>query len=1829
MKKITSVLIANRGEPVKRATRTLRRMGLKVITVATSEDLSQPWIATSDHVNLIPSYLDAAAIIEAARASKADAIWPAWGFLSENASFAKLVTEAGLTWIGPSPHVIEIMGSKSEATKAAIKAGLKTIPEVVIDGESATAASLALVEEACAKMGFPVLFKPALGGGGQGQEIVHDARQIKSAWENVCVINARQFQQGPVLVQRYFTEARHIEAQVLADQHGHAVIMGERDCSIQRRNQKVIEEAPSPAMTTELRQTFISDSLKLIRSIGYDNAGTIEYLFEGNQFYFLEMNTRLQVEHTVTEETARVSGKKIDLLEEMINSASGETLKFNQDQIILCGHAIEARIYAEDPVADFRPTPGKVDFVKFCCRENVRIESAMGETDGFISPSFDPMIAKIIVCEESREQAILHLKKSLRETVILGVTTNLSFCDELLDHEKFIEGDYTTRFISQNKQLRGETPASPGLAIAIAAALRYAYDTHQARQALFTSELTSLIHVCRLIPKNGASYQVELCAKSIEVSVRETAPSRFKVAVGDLVYTLTLKKNAAFGHTVILGDTQVVNTWSLHRENALQLSLNGDWYRFKIKRDGDNTHALDPHASPMTGQIVTILVNPGDKIELGQDLYQIESMKMVTTIRASYAGLVEAVMKKVGEPIKTGESALLLPREDQSEVLDQAKIWQSGELGRPLIIHEAAPLERVAAIIAGFDADKDDFENLAGKVRDAVQSGAMSKEKMAAGLAKILAAHFDIKTLFTEHAHAITYLAERGSHDGEHLPKPTLELLRQILPSYELKQIADLDQNAAAVIHLFQAYQQDRSEKSGLLTALVTLCYEENCLSPDLTAPIVRWVKDKTEAFAGDREILIKLLYKLDVEKFYEVGRLPVAVEYLAEFHAFNKDPLVGLERASVDRLADEILTGTKSNSGGAHDYRELPEKYRTHFKRWFADFDARAITLPKHFSELGLTLIELNYSSKGVAGKIAPRFVVTARMTNLEIKTTPGGLTSMPGVERAAIEAYRLLRIIQGMAPHEPNHVFLLSDTDTPVRWKTRDDESSEAALTPELARKIAARVGGFSAEVRLQATEVALPLIKVNTKAEYFTIIEVRHAKPYGIISRPPFVIDERQPEVPLDAAAQANANQQRMGKLINPDRAMLLFDEGVYKELKFPEVDDAPGIGLAVFEGTVCGKPVLAYASDFRVRGGALGEREGKKLATSVALAYVTNRPLVGFHDGAGANIKESIASLGWAGAYFGAIANTGGFSSREQFCRWLTGHCERAYFEKVFGYFGLGSDVNHIVDGVKHQLKHFHLHVGATVGMLVYGASISHLSLMNDQPESYRVLTGAATVARVMGEESSNYELGGAKVHGEESGDIDMAFSSEEQVINNTRRLIKMFGESERTQAIVRAPEFVPMGVPTQGSLILSRAALKANLDHGEFFETRSTLKHASALITGYASVAGHTLSLVCMATDYGISHDRGFKKATQQVNAAQDLGVPLVFVAGDHWEAPSTPVPAAWIAARAELIRAVGSLTVPRVSLALGPRAIEKSIHTHMDIAIYVKRGTETDFELERVKKIGAIIADNLQMGFDKLALVLGLLSKQSLEKDSESDSPTRASNVILPNELNIGYEMRDAISEVFDKSSFFELWQEDKLPLLAGFARLNGQTVAVIADNPLIEGGAQNVDSIAKFTRLNRLAAKFNLPIIELNDSPAFRPGSEQEHGGIQGEGGKSIREECLSNNPKIAVTLRQNYGGRFIHANLVTLGPKRAGLILDNAKVGVMGAKGAVTVLYRKKLAALPENERKLAYDKYQKDYEDNQLNPQNAVNLGYVKKPIRVTDLRGELIKTLREIS
>ena len=481
------ILIANRGEIAIRIIRTCRELGIKAVAIYSQADVESLHVRMADEAVCVgpaassQSYLKIETIVAAALAVKAEAIHPGYGFLAESAEFARAVTSAGLTFIGPTAEAMEIMGSKTSARRAAVEAGVPIVP--------GTVEPLLSFEEASAtadKFGYPVMLKAAAGGGGKGMRLVIDAQELRSAFETAQTEAAAAFGDSSLYLEKAIERPRHIEIQVFGDTHGTVVHLGERECSIQRRHQKVIEECPSPINDPELRQRMGEAAVRIGRAVNYTGAGTVEFLLADatREFYFLEMNTRLQVEHPVTE---LVTG--LDLVREQFFVAAGEPLSFKQEDARWQGHAIECRIYAEDPANNFFPSPGTITHLQEPAGPGIRIDSGVTRLSE-VSIHYDPMIAKLAVWGRTRGEAIDRLKRALDEYEVSGITTTLPFFREVVRDEEFVSGRLDTGFIGRFNERRAsaELPASQvetDLAV-IAAALSYSKRQQQASMQIAT-----------------------------------------------------------------------------------------------------------------------------------------------------------------------------------------------------------------------------------------------------------------------------------------------------------------------------------------------------------------------------------------------------------------------------------------------------------------------------------------------------------------------------------------------------------------------------------------------------------------------------------------------------------------------------------------------------------------------------------------------------------------------------------------------------------------------------------------------------------------------------------------------------------------------------------------------------------------------------------------------------------------------------------------------------------------------------------------------------------------------------------------------------------------------------------------------------------------------------------------------------------------------------------------------------------------------------------------------------------------------------------------------
>jgi acetyl-CoA carboxylase biotin carboxylase subunit len=647
------ILVANRGEIALRVMRSCHAMGIETVAVYSDADADAPHVRFAGeavHLGAAPareSYLRIEKIIEAASRTGAEAIHPGYGFLSENAEFAESCSGAGIVFIGPPAAAIRAMGLKNSARRLAAEAGAPVVPGY--DGEDQSAETL---RARMIEIGFPVLIKASAGGGGKGMRVVRVKGEVDSAIEAARREAEKAFGDGSLLLEKYVEGARHVEIQILGDTRGNLVHIFERDCSLQRRHQKIVEECPSPAVNEELRRKMGDTAVAIGRAIGYVNAGTVEFILApSGEFYFIEVNTRLQVEHPVTE---MVTG--LDLVRLQIEIAEGRPLPFSQGDLKVEGHAIEARLYAEDPANDFLPSTGKILDLQLPLIEDVRIDSGI-ESGMEVGIHYDPMLAKLIVHGENRDDAIRKLSYALRQSSIQGLRTNRDFLIRVLDHPGFRRGRAHTGFIAEHlvEVIADEDPRLNRDSL-VAVAL-YLQNQWQGSNEL----LAELPPSYRNNPYRDPSIRFRIGSDDVEISWSRTGAGAYFARVFDSTVT-----------------AQALSSTSEGLSGVIRIEIDGVQRAFRVVEAGDELYVHSslgslvikrpprhpaPQAaseqasanSPMPGKVLKILVETGRKVSAGDPLIILEAMKMEHTMRAALDGVVEAVLVSDGEVVGPGQ----------------------------------------------------------------------------------------------------------------------------------------------------------------------------------------------------------------------------------------------------------------------------------------------------------------------------------------------------------------------------------------------------------------------------------------------------------------------------------------------------------------------------------------------------------------------------------------------------------------------------------------------------------------------------------------------------------------------------------------------------------------------------------------------------------------------------------------------------------------------------------------------------------------------------------------------------------------------------------------------------------------------------------------------------------------------------------------------------------------------------------------------------------------------------------------------------------------------
>lgn len=666
------ILIANRGEIASRVIRTCKRMGVGTCAVFSEVDARATFVREADEAAFIgaapagESYLDQRKIIAVALKHDCEAIHPGYGFLSENAGFARNVQAAGLCFIGPPPSAVETLGDKIASKAVAIQAGVPVVPgqhEPLEDDETA----IRIAES----LGFPVLLKPAAGGGGKGMRIVFRAEELSAALQQCRGETRKSFGDETIFMERYILRPRHIEVQIMADNDGNVIHLGDRECSIQRRYQKIIEETPSVAVDGDLRTRMGTVACDLARAVGYTGAGTVEFIMDSDgKFYFLEMNTRLQVEHPVTEE---VTG--LDLVELQLRVANGETLPVEQEDVRQSGWAIEARICAEDPAKGFVPTIGMITRYAAPRGRGIRVDSGI-DAGSVVTIYYDSLLAKVIAHGRDREEARQRMMKALNGYHIEGLTTNVDFVNAIIDHPAFARGDISTNFIEEHfSDGKSDAPADmQNLSYMMIGAVLIFHT----RQSMVRESLKPMAAIVGAAQASGDShtYVVSFEDGVFEVTLqRQEGPHTWTVRINGSRYQVVTPEFEYYRRRLKLDINGTSHMFRFrYQDNHIQGFFCGLTRRFEVYRPAEwllNKHMpkekkvvqQNDLKCPMPGLLVAVNVKKGDYVHRGDELLRMESMKMESGIASPRDGLVESVLVEVGQTVETDEVLLVFARD--------------------------------------------------------------------------------------------------------------------------------------------------------------------------------------------------------------------------------------------------------------------------------------------------------------------------------------------------------------------------------------------------------------------------------------------------------------------------------------------------------------------------------------------------------------------------------------------------------------------------------------------------------------------------------------------------------------------------------------------------------------------------------------------------------------------------------------------------------------------------------------------------------------------------------------------------------------------------------------------------------------------------------------------------------------------------------------------------------------------------------------------------------------------------------------------------------------
>lgn len=1876
--KLQKVLVANRGEIAKRFFLALHEEGIPSVAIVTDVDKGQSWYEFADEVVFIgdeTNYTNIATVIAAASLIKANAIYAGYGFLSENADFVESIeiisnyTGEEIIFMGPNYKTMRLMGDKVRSRELAKK---HEVP-LFESSNAFTTPDVEAVKAEANRIGYPVIVKLSAGGGGKGMYPVFSDEELPDAVESCVRIGKDLYNDSTFYIERFIQRPVHIEVQVF---NGRAV--GIRKCAVQRRNQKIIEESGHTFLEDHLALSFLSSAERLAIVSGYSTcgAGTVEFLIDdaNGKFGFMEMNTRLQVEYGVTDQSLGIDLAKWHILyfdgrEKEIEGV--DTIKF---RVAERQHAIECRIYAEEPESDYRPSPGTIQQLDFPTFNGIRSDFGFVKGDKILS-MYDPMIGKLIGYGASREEALIRLERALQELYVKGVRTNINQLIKIVRHPEFINPNYTNNLLPENPDLsfteddsveKEEPNRRSNKQVIFGAFTEYIKHLHQVVKDYMVIASVDGVIDSDADSKIPFKFKVNYKNKENIVEFIQVKIDTFYTYVNG-VYNGKIKMTSFNDRSddflVIFGnaskrirvDRQVDCIVLRMRDDSNKIN----YYRMNVLPEGiEEADTVGVVSSPFQGSFVSFSRDDlavGDKVKAGEPLMILSAMKMETVIEAPIDGTIEYILEDgelsrlqiaktldgriIGKSLQEGEMLVKIAsdkKEDDKESEKQSTNVQSHfdsstntfdliyrENSEDMISENADKhfeviIELFQAMISGFLLQPTIIErlkNIMAKI-PAESWQKMLDEKRSDEVCKLILNYINIKRLFSPVV----------SHEGFSYP----EELNHFVRNWQNKDV-----------ELSSAFKN-------LLDELLE-CYG-----------VENWENDNEVKNIQIQQLflLFKLSYDATINHWPKVGKQQHVVSNLKTTSKLTVTTLKKLyahTQTQIDESSSRFLHKIISDhfpdtSVDIYPGQNLVDKEDSvevdKFKKALSKPESKLVPkkLDKWMSkslEEKISILENNYTIERLES--SPKNIVVYKLQSKADNNDKKYLTysfvdfakdsgANEVAQEAMINAAAVISGFQSVEKLSSSRLEVVFQGKEVV-WDTTCNEKQYINYH-ELKRICASIITNFYNNT-ITSGVIDSEVVYPHTKT-----VQRKMVKFYQKDESIAFDIFHKNNKAnPYYAEQEENIADQKLFANYKWPLEMWAaecFDPGSMEEVKIDFIDNnekGVPVGSKIFIGTINGKEACFYMKDFRIIGGATGDLEGLKYGAACYLAYLKGYPLYMWNDSAGANIKQGVVSLNRGGQGFMMNSLLRQNVSPEKFKRYTENVSDpslKQVFQELNEKFNLSTDK----PAANGRPMIIAVGTGASAGLDVYGSSQATIQLILDSDNSYRVLTGSNVIKSVMGEDISNYDIGGAKILGKWTGIVDFVADDKIDLIRKVYELQGLFS-SEETHNEIKRPETVLVEkTDSYKSIVFDESVIKNNVDNGLFSSFKSEYYGSNALLGGFAKIAGRRVVIMGPRTNSGLRSTSSIIKAREILKVAQRTATSQILVFGEKWMQPADNRSTSSMRPRLDLMNTLNDKVGKRVHIITHVEGLKLAeLNSTADVLIFVKPENISENDLEFVERNTTFIVDSFKEAYDLSQKVITML-EVTYDKDLAIESKDLPK---VPTDSSEPYDMIEAvINPAFDKDSFIEFYSAMNTPsgpnFITGLATLNGFTVGVIADQPKIQGGGADAFGTNRFRVFTNLMNRNNIPIVMLSNSSGFVPGSQQERYRIQAIGAESLDANILGEVPVVSLVLNQNYGGRQIQAFSKFLRPGIVYMALEDATMAVMGVNAAFDLLGARKYNKIMQEESKEKAEEFRIDFVEKYLEKAKAKNdateTGVLDWTVKnAKEIRNNLIKGLSE--